>query len=36
MPITGYRLEVADFGSTEFVPIYEGINKPAQLSFLHE
>lgn len=29
MPITGYLLQVADYGSTDFVTIFNGENKPA-------
>jgi hypothetical protein len=33
MPITGYLLQVADYGSTDFETIFNGENRPSERQF---
>lgn len=35
LPIIGYRLEVAEFGSEDFTSIFDGQNMPATRSYIH-
>jgi hypothetical protein len=35
MPLTGYILQVADYGSVDFQPIYSGSNRPGDLQHTH-
>lgn len=35
IPITGYILQVANFGSSKFKTIFNGTNKPSQRQFTH-